>query len=248
VTVSITVVCEASADKRTGCTLADRVISSKVDWIEPESLDIYRQWRGFRMDDPYMDWIKDVKSLAGRLGVRAHGHFDGAPAALEAGAVRRALLVIHASPDPPDAIVLLRDDDGERRRRVGFEQARNADNSGKPIVIGLAHTKRECWVLAAYSPKDTSEQQCVTDLGRELGFNPLEHSEYLTAKHDHDKRSAKRVLALLTAHDVERENKSCAIADPVLLKSRGKHNGLAEYIDEIEERLVPLFDPRPRNT
>jgi len=195
-----------------------------------------------------MSWNNDVKRLAAGLGIRAHGHFDGVPAALEAGAVRRALLVLRASPDPPDAIILLRDDDRETRRRNGFEQARNADSRAKQILIGLAHTKRECWVLAAYSPHDESEQRRIAEVRQELGFDPLEHSENLTAKHDHDKRSAKRVLALLTAGDAQREDECCVNADLVLLRNRGNHNGLAAYMREVEERLVPLFDPRPHAT
>jgi hypothetical protein len=238
VTLSIAVVCEAPADQRSGCTLADRVICDQIAWIESDMLDHVRRWRGFRSQDPHLLW-KEVPSLAKRLRILARGHFDGRPGALEAGAVRRALLVLLASSDRVDAIVLLRDDDGETGRQTGFEQARETVETVAPVIIGLAHTKRECWVLAGFEPRN--ERAILAELRRDLGFDPRERAEELTAKHDHDKRSAKRVLDRITAGNVDREDEFCRIAELGARRARGQHTGLTAFLDEVRQRLMPLF-------
>jgi len=239
VTLSIAVVCEAPADQRSGCTLADRVICDQIVWIESDMLDHLRRWRGFRSHDPHLLW-KEVPSLAKQLGISARGYFDGRPGALEAGAVRRALLVLLASSDRVDAIMLLRDDDGETGWRTGFEQARETVKTVAPVIIGLAHAKRECWVLAAFEPRNEPERAILAEL-RCLGFDPRERAEELTAKHDHDKRSAKRVLARITAGNVDHEDECCRTADLGALRARGRHTGLAAFLDEVRQGLVPLF-------
>jgi hypothetical protein len=64
----------------------------------------------------------------------------------------------------------------------------------------------------------------------------------LTAIHDHDKRSAKRVLKHLVHGDPDREA-NCWKETPLqILRSRGVQTGLREYLEEVEERLVPLLD------
>jgi hypothetical protein len=78
-------------------------------------------------------------------------------------------------------------------------------------------------------------------LRQELGFDPREKAEELTAIHDDDKRSAKRVLNVLTGGDVQREQQWLANADLDVLRRRGQQTGLADYLDELVERFVPLF-------
>lgn len=50
--VSIVVVCEADADRRTACTLADRVLCETVDWMVPETIEHLRQYRGIHAQEP----------------------------------------------------------------------------------------------------------------------------------------------------------------------------------------------------
>lgn len=245
--LSFVVVCEAPADRETGCGLADRVIRAEIEWVEQELLDTQRTWRGLSRGEPCLLW-REVRERLDRLTVsRAllHGHFGGRPGEPDALAARRALLLIkHASDCAPDAVVLLRDDDRESARRLGLEQAREHVTIGVPIVIGLAHTKRECWVLAGFVPKDEEESQRHRRIQRELGFDPCCRASELTAKHDEDKRSAKRVLAELMAGDRGREAECWSGADLELLRERGQETGLSEYLKEVRTILVPLVEGR----
>ena len=243
-TRSLAIVCEARADRETACGLADRVLCAEVDWIDEETLDDYRQWRGFLGVDPHLLW-KQVHHLAREKGIRAHGHFGGEPGALDAKAGRLALLLLRGSPDPPDAVMLVRDDDRQTERRRGLDQARDYARERLqalgPVVIGLAHPKRGCWVLAGFDPRDDGERSRVEVLRQELGFHPGHEAERLTAIHDHDLKSARRVLGELTGHDPERRAACRAVTALGVLEARGRRTGLADYLGEVRGLLVPLF-------
>ena len=76
-----------------------------------------------------------------------------------------------------------------------------------------------------------------------LGFDPCSAAEQLTASEEGAKRDAKRVLDALTGGAPERED-ACLEEPPLaLLRQRGAKTGLAPYLQEVEERLVPLFNP-----
>jgi hypothetical protein len=107
-------------------------------------------------------------------------------------------------------------------------------------VIGLAHCKREAWVLAGFVPKNEGETERIEQLRRELGFHPCDAAQRLTASHDDDKLSAKRVLGALTGEATDRE--ACCWEESPLqtLRDRGEDTGLAAYIHQLEEVLVPL--------
>lgn len=245
-TVVIAVVCEARADHQTACGLADRVLLEAVDWIEREGLDYHRQWCGLRQEDLFLAW-RDVKMLAKQANIRPNPPFDGGPIAPDAHAARRALLLLKQKGVFPDLILLIRDDDREPTRRLGLEQARQwaefHHRLVRRVIIGLAHPKRECWVLAGFEPKNEEERELLEMVRSELGFHPCTEAEQLTAKHDSDKRSAKRVLAHLTKDAPNREAECWNVASLSLLRERGTSTGLAAYLHELESFLVPLFVP-----
>jgi hypothetical protein len=126
-----------------------------------------------------------------------------------------------------------------------LEQARTSIGGGLPqVIIGVAHTKLECWILAGFVPQDTAETARLVELRSELGFEPTGNSERLTAKHDQDKRSAKRVLRLLSEDDRSRERECMMQTELSILRQNGIECGLAAYLDEVEAKLVPLFASR----
>jgi len=242
--LSLAVVCEAEPDRHTGCDLADRVVVDEVGWIEEGLLAHLRQWRGPTPAEPCLLW-RDVRELARQRGIRAHGHFEGEPGAPDAAAARRVLLLLHGVEPRPDAVVLLRDDDAEGDRRKGLEQARRAAQIGVPIVLGVARTKRECWVLAGFQPSSEREARLLQEVRQELGFDPCEHPERLTAHASPDaKRDAKQVLDELTAGDHARQEECWRKSDFAVLEDRGRACGLAEYFNEVRRHLVPLFTAR----
>jgi hypothetical protein len=151
------------------------------------------------------------------------------------------------TPDRVDAIVMVSDSDCDEKRLDGLRQARDYAKGTFPIVVGLAHTKRECWHISGFEPEDDEERQALSEVGSELGFDVCRRSEDLTGKHaaTTDKRSAKRVLSKLCRNEPERELK-CLTKLPIPeLKKRGENNGLAHFLDELITRLVPLFAFNP---
>jgi hypothetical protein len=242
VTVSLGIVCEAAADRETATGLADRLFCAEVDWITPEVLEDYRKWRGLDDYALFLSW-QDVHTQATERNIRAFGHFQGEPGAPDARVARLALLLLITSSQKPDGIVLIRDDDRQTERRRGLEQARDSVAAGVPIVIGLAHTKRECWVLAGFHPRSDEERAACAALRQELGFDPCAQAENLTATDDQAKKSAKRVLGVLTDHDKNREEECWKRSDLMSLEQRGQLTGLAAFFQEIRTHLIPLFSP-----
>jgi hypothetical protein len=243
VTLSLAVVCEAPADQRTGCDLADRVFCAEVTWLETDLLQHCRQWRGVDAAAPCVFW-RDLPTIARAKGIRAHGHFEGEPGKSDAAAGRRALRVLMSADVPPDAVVMLRDEDRDGKRRQGLDQARHEARIGVPVAIGVADTMRECWVLAGFEPRNDAEQRRLDSLRRELGFDLREKSHLLKSRQREDKRCPKGALSALTEGDFGREEACWRDTDLVVLKRRGEANGLRKYLTEVQERLAPLMQTR----
>lgn len=240
----LVVVCEADADRRTACGLADRVLCEEISWIEPESLDSHRSWRGLDAGHSYVKW-NQVRNLSRQSGLKAHGHFDGRPAAPDAFATRKVLLLLRMADFNSDAIVLIRDSDGDLDRWTGLEQARAEWKEPIPIILGLAHPKREAWVLAGFEAQNEEEKACLLAARQSLGFDPCSRAHQLLASETGALHDAKRVLAALTGGRAAREESCWMECRLEVLEARGGENGLAAYVREIRERLVPLFTGRP---
>lgn len=238
---SLAIVCEGPDDLRTAPSLADRVVVEEVDWVEPQGLAQFRSWRGFAESDSHLPWDR-ITALAKQHKIRAHGRFDGVPAELEG---RRALLLLAAAHRCPDAAVLVRDTEGDLQVRSGLDLARREPLPGRawpfPVVLGVAHTKRECWVLAGFEPRGSHEEEALSRLRDELKFDPRISGERLTgpagALHN-----AKRVHSALGLRDDRDREEACWMGtDLSVLADRGRNTGLADFLQEVRERLVPLF-------
>jgi hypothetical protein len=240
-TLAFVTVCEAEADFRTASGLADRVVCEGVDWITVDVLDDYRQWRGLDDTQPFLRW-RDIHRLARAAGFRILGHFlEDQPGEPDARAARRALWLVESHEGQVDGVLLIRDDDRQINRRDGLEQARAESPLSCPIVIGLAHLKRECWVMAGFDPVTSDEEVRLSSLVDELGFDPRTEAHRLTARGDGESRSANRVLWLLTAEVAEREADCWLCAPLATLQARGQQTGLVAYLEEVKAQLVPLF-------
>lgn len=192
--------------------------------------------------------MTDMVNIADKSRVFAHGFVGGKPREPDAAMAERALLLLQRTVMPlPSVVVLLRDADKEGGRRRGFEQAREAGRWPFTVVIGVADAKRECWVIAGFEPRDKVEKDRLEGERKELGFDPRSAAERLTASEKGARRNAKRVLEALTLRDRDREDTCLSETPLAILKQRGASTGLADYLREIEERVVPLFgvaDPR----
>ena len=249
--LSFAVVCEAKADKETACGLADAVFRAQLGY-EQSQISVARTWQGLEESTEFVKWKEVPRLVQKRLAKLPRpvlqGYFAGKPGAHSAYEGRCALALVRHSTPNVNAVFLIRDDDRDAQRRMGLEQAREEAQSKHrlraPVVIGLAHLNRECWVLAGFEPRNDAERTKLRELRQELGFQPHEQAHNLTAKDEHAKKSAKRVLRELTGGDSDREAACWQEADPALLKSRGTETGLADYLCEVEQEIVPLFDRR----
>jgi hypothetical protein len=239
--VRFAVVHEADADFQTATELADRVLVEAIEWLDDDLLANQREWLGETARGERLTW-KGVKQLARDAGIRVHGHFDGEPGLPDAAAARRAILFLLRTVADLNAIVLIRDQDDQPGRRAGLEQARNQDNSGMMIVVGLAIVERECWVVSGFEPQDEGESSRLETERSTLGFDPRLRSYEMTAcKDDNASRSPKRVLRHLVADDRDRERRCWAEVSLEVLRERGGENGLAAYLQEVRDRLTPLM-------
>jgi hypothetical protein len=151
------VVCEAEADCSTVTTLADRVLYDAVEWMQGQDLDGIRQWRGDGAAR-FVAWSTLRERTRGlRKFGTAYGHFGGEPGAPDAHAARRALLFLTNEGAPIDAVILVRDSDGDLSRARGLAQARESGRWRFAVIVGLAHTKRECWHLVGFRPRNAVE-------------------------------------------------------------------------------------------
>ncbi len=235
------VIGEARADFTTATELADRVLLEQVDWLEESTLSHQRQWVGDMPSGSRLTW-KSIYGRAKEIGIKVHGHFAGEPGLPDAQAARRAIAYVRHELSPIDAIVLIRDADDQPERRAGLEQARIADSAKCAIVIGIAIIERESWVVSGFQAQNAAETERLLAETQNLGWDPCLKSHALTAgKDDGALRSPKRVLTSLVGTDGERQ-RACWMDTPLqTLRERGTENGLANYLAEIANRLVPLI-------
>lgn len=239
------VVYEAEADFKTATDLADRVLVESVDWLDAEHLPYVREWVAVSADGHRLTWAS-VRELAKKAEIKAHGRFTGQPGHPDARAARRAILYLLATVPELAGIMLIRDQDNQPTRRDGLEQARRSANGRVPVVVGLAVPEREAWVICGFDPADESEQSRLEAIRHELGFDPRWHGHQLTAGRDDSAlRSPKRVVRILCDSSAERVCRCWCEPALSLLRERGGSNGLAEYLDDVRDRLAGLIGHRP---
>lgn len=262
-TMRIVVVCEGPTDPPLVRDLADRVLREEVDWLHGfERLDEIRRYEGLDgQDSEYLPW-REVKSRFARTGISPRRWFGNRALNRDYLATRKVLLLIahhHASLDDGDGVagvLIVRDTDGQPERRQSIENARamflqDADAPAERhpwrnhVAIGMPEPKNEAWVLAGFEPGD-GESAAFKAACKELGFAPNEYPERLHASEHGAKRSAKDVLDRLCP-DHERRRR-CWCETPLDdLRKRGARCGLKQFLKEVRERLVPLFEP-PRGS
>jgi hypothetical protein len=236
----IAIVCEDRPDFELAAGLARRIAG---DGANPFRLDdqSWLQNRGY----PFLKWAS-IKALASEFRIRAHGHFAGQPGEPDAQAARRAILLVQKLFPEFVAILLIRDSDGDASRKIGLEQARADSGHRDRIVLGLCHPKREAWLLVGFVPDGDAEQATLHELRQSLEFDPSTDAHRLNGRHN-EPRDAKRVLRELVASSPNRERQCWEQTDLHFLEDRGTEVGLAGFISEIRERLIPLLTAKQQS-
>ncbi len=252
--IEFVVIVESSADARTATKLADRVLVEKVDWLDDEQLQYLFQWSGIQENTEYSCW-KDInqiitffKSLGFRLP-RYLGHGkDGALKTDGAAAIKILNLVRFLQKTRQiKAVIFIRDLDNQPERRKHIEEARSEHIDRQPkleIIIGTADRNREAWVLNGFIPLSQEETRIFEEIKTKLNFDPCEESHRLRSKsfEEPDRiRNPKVIVEKLTDGKMEREQQCWEETSLAHLRERGIHTGLTAYINEIEERLIPII-------
>lgn len=233
---------------RLGTGLVDRVLSEEGPaWLTElmdSSPEAARSWRAHD-GLAYFDLHK-IDELCKKHDARLlHGHFTGEPGAAGAQMARNVFLLARhliQRGHQLDAVVLLWDMDGKAaERRRGLEQARAEARALRSvdIALGCPDHEGEAWVLAGFEPQTDQEREALARLTRELGFSPVKDSHRLHAARDHEPRSVKRVLEVLTSGEQERAQQCWRLTSLATLEERGEHNGLRDFLKELREVLLP---------
>lgn len=241
--LSIVVIGESDADARVATGLADRVFLDAVESLDsdPSKLEHFREWVRDELGR-FLTWSQ-VSKAGFPSRARIHGKFNNQPAAADAHATRRAFVVLRQRElevgRPFDGVLLYRDgDDQYSKRKTGIQQAlreRKHPDHWK-IVIGLANTKLECWLLSGFSPQTNEEAAKLAEQRQQLGYFPNEQAHLLTAKNTSGKHNAKRVLEALTGNDFERRQDCWSKAPMEVLERRGVESGLTEFLTSVREQ------------
>jgi hypothetical protein len=245
--IEFVVIVESSADARTATKLADRILVEKIEWLEPELLQHLFQWSGLEAGTDNSCW-KNIDDITKRLSdqfkfptIRSNGKFktDGQSAYK---IMKLISFLQYKQKRDIKAVIFMRDLDNQPERREHIEQARSEqiDPQRKlAIIIGTPDRMREAWVLNGFIPSNQEEERILQEITTQLTFNPCQESHRLRST---DRiRNPKVVVEKLTGGRMEREQQCWEETDLEHLRKNGVHTGLTAYIDEIEERLIPII-------
>lgn len=241
--VVIGLVCEDNGHFRAVTRLIDAAAVAAHDWLD-ETVDHVRAWRGLADDQPWYKYRpEDVGDLdaavVGGLRIKRHGHIAGEPLRPGASMWRNVLSLFSRLQPRPEVVVLAHDLDGYAERRAGMEQVRQHVPWPFEVVLATPQPEIEAWLVAGFEPAADDERARLDALRSELSFNPTTASHRLTSHPNDASTDAKRVLAKLVDDDDER-GMAC-LDDRERLRARGTNNGLAAFLDEVEQRIVPRF-------
>ncbi|MBE9053734.1 hypothetical protein IQ243_25700 [Nostocales cyanobacterium LEGE 11386] len=235
--------------------LAERVLREKLDWLDDDSLQYYFQWTGLQVGTEYSYWrdiekiIDDAKQQVKYKEPRYLGHYrKRVPFKYDGARAMKALNLVRFLQKTREikAVLFIRDLDNQPERKEGLEQARSEHINRElklEVVIGAAYPKREAWVLNGFIPSD-NEEIILEEIKTQLTFDPCTESHRLrsTSEEEPDRiRNAKVVLGQLTKKDMECEKQCWEDTSLQVLRERGVHTGLTDYLQEIEQRLVVLI-------
>ncbi|MEW6496142.1 MAG: hypothetical protein AB1589_27025 [Cyanobacteriota bacterium] len=244
------VIVESDADARTATKLAERILIEKVDWLDDDNLQYFFQWSGLQNGTQHSCWkylgkiIDEAKAL-GYKPARFLGHNrDGIPYKEYGATSDKVLKLVRFLQKTRQikAILLIIDLDNKPERRNGLYQARSEHINGKPkleIVIGTADRMREAWVLNGFIPSNQEEERILEEIKNELKFDPCIESHRLRERNGI--RDPKEVVKKLTGVNMEREQQCWEETSLELLRGRGIHTGLTDYICEVEQRLIKII-------
>ncbi len=220
---------EAPADHLVGRALFDRMTEASIDWAAGQ-LDLLRVWAEERR------WTSARTPVEGFR----FGQFDGLPRGRDAYGTSQLLAQFARA--GCEFVLILRDADGDPERADSIRQGVTAFltkfHAKLEVCIGVPSLELESWILSGFDAQTPREKATLSSLKDELAFDPTRESERLVDRLDHESKSPKRVLALLSEGLRTREQ-TCWLETPLrVLQERGQFNGLNAFL--IEARVCAL--------
>ena len=256
--LELVVVGEAPADVRIARDLADRVlVEAGPDWIQEQDRDYFinellpglRRWSGLNPDQTHSTW-RDVRQLSRNYPELTFLRRPSAPGqSLEHlpdyVPVRKAILLsgILRKGHFPHALVLIRDLDNQAERKAGMHKARADEELKVIVVLATPNPKREAWVLNGFVCQNQQEEQELKAIRQQINFHPCQEAHRLryASQTSRPERDPKKILERLTGNSGEREAQ-CWLETPLAtLRKYGVETYLKEFLNEIADRLLPLF-------
>jgi hypothetical protein len=229
---------------RVATALIDSALVASIGWVR-DVLDSCRAWRGLHGEERWYkydpDDAHDLRPVTiDGVTIKPQGRIAGEPLKPEAGMWRKVLLLFCHQDPRPDIVVVARDLDGYSDRRDGIEQVCQL-LWPFPIVVAAPEPEIEGWIVSGFVPRNEAEQARLEQASRELSFDPTLHSHRLTSHPNDAPTDSKRVLSRLCEGDRDRED-ACLQRD--VLYSRGTLSGARAFLDEVNQRVLPVFGHR----
>jgi hypothetical protein len=258
-TVRFVVIAEDELGYRLVSDLCDRVVMERGApwlqdlWRDEETRSSQRAWRGFQANQRWSS-RGDVKRIAERLSIRAHGRGMKAERAMAHKAVAiAAKLSAEVEAEKTDALFLVHDTDGDENvSAVMRDGARGEgeDAPGFPVITAAPHPESEAWVIAGAAPRSHEERTVHEGERQRLGFDPVTHPGQLSSNRETDKRDAKRVCEALLgpAGEAYERWERCWMETPLdKLEHHADGAGLRDYTRQVELRILSILgDQAPR--
>jgi hypothetical protein len=210
----------------------DLIVHRSVSYLADQEVDTFRTWLPY-LSAPYARHSAAANAEWGRSH-RHHGHFNGAPGALEATLMRKCLVFAERLPERPHLVVWCRDTDGQDDRRVGPLQAVKASDWSFEVVLAIAHPEIEAWQIAMWSPRDAEERTRLEALCSKLNFDPTREPSRLSSS-PQSPRDAKRVAREL---QLDERWRSATVEQ---LRRTDSSVGIAQFVHDVEVAAGKLF-------
>lgn len=237
------VACEDRGHFEAISRLTDHRIAEVVPW----TADILEHVRIWAKNGESKWWsITAARSAASDLGMRVHGHFGGVVGGPEAKRCREQLLLwmrLHRG-EKIHVAILMRDLD---RRDDRLEEMMLAIRSGTwpfTVLAVWCQPEVEGWAVGCFEPGDDAEHQRLDAIRRRLSFCPVTEPDRMTSAVRDPERDAKKIAAELFAGDEERRQRWFDLPFDTL-RARGVKTGLADFLSQVDEKIVRLFQTSP---
>lgn len=235
--------------------ICDRVVAERAneEWLRelwsPAHIESQRYWTGLDddtwwSDRPRCEREADLLDISANIRIKETGRkkaFHGV-----AGLAFRTTKMAAWRQPRPDILVLAGDTDGQedldRLRKAGVAGA----NESLPVLVAEPIREAEAWIVAGFEPHNEAERDRLKQVQKELGFDPTSQPERMMSTITGDKRDSKRICKFLLGIDHISPNakraKICWLDTPLeTLIQRGERTGLADYIRQIEQVLLPML-------